>query len=91
MYIGKVFNYIKTLLIECFYYLTFNIKKKYYFQTIAMSYLAAFVSAFYEIEIILMALGMTTLITLGISLIATFTKVLSTKFYIWNNKEVKII
>ncbi|XP_028521889.2 protein lifeguard 2-like [Apis cerana] len=42
--------------------------------TIAMSYLAAFVSAFYEIEIILMALGMTTLITLGISLIATFTK-----------------
>lgn len=48
-----------------------------------MSYLAAFVSAFYEIEIILMALGMTTLITLGISLIATFTKVLSTsKFYI---------
>lgn len=55
-----------------------------------MSYLAAFVSAFYEIEIILMALGMTTLITLGISLIATFTKVLSTKFYIWNNKKVKI-
>lgn len=83
MFIGKVFNYIKTLLIECFYYLTFNTKKKkYYFQTIAMSYLAAFVSAFYEIEIILMALGMTTLITLGISLIATFTKVLSTKFYI---------
>ncbi|CAL7938933.1 unnamed protein product [Xylocopa violacea] len=42
--------------------------------TIAMSYLAAFASVIYEIEIILLALGMTTLITLGIGLIATFTK-----------------
>ncbi|XP_017763451.1 PREDICTED: protein lifeguard 3-like [Eufriesea mexicana] len=42
--------------------------------TLAMSYLAAFASVFYEMEIILMALGMTTLITLGISLVATFSK-----------------
>ncbi|XP_076761738.1 protein lifeguard 3 [Xylocopa sonorina] len=42
--------------------------------TLAMSYLAAFASVVYEIEIILLALGMTTLITLGIGLIATFTK-----------------
>ncbi|CAK9823529.1 Protein lifeguard 1 [Anthophora retusa] len=42
--------------------------------TLAMSYLAAFASVFYEIEIILMALGMTTAVTLGIGLIATFAK-----------------
>ncbi|XP_043251052.1 protein lifeguard 3-like [Colletes gigas] len=42
--------------------------------TLAMSYLAAFASAFYEVEIILMALGMTALITFGIGLLATFSK-----------------
>ncbi|XP_071872152.1 protein lifeguard 3 [Bombus fervidus] len=42
--------------------------------TLSMSYLAAFVSVFLEVEVILMALGMTTLITLGIGLIATFSK-----------------
>ncbi|XP_017798826.1 PREDICTED: protein lifeguard 3-like [Habropoda laboriosa] len=42
--------------------------------TLAMSYLAAFASVFYEVEIILMALGMTTVMTLGIGLIATFSK-----------------
>lgn len=44
-----------------------------------MSYLAAFVSVFLEVEVILMALGMTTLITLGIGLIATFSKVFNYK------------
>ncbi|XP_029051810.1 protein lifeguard 3-like isoform X2 [Osmia bicornis bicornis] len=42
--------------------------------TIAMSYLAAFASVFYEIETILLALGMTTLITLVVGFIATFSK-----------------
>lgn len=47
-----------------------------------MSYLAAFASVFYEIEIILLALGMTTLVTLGVALIATITKVLAATTYI---------
>ncbi|XP_053986722.1 protein lifeguard 3-like isoform X1 [Hylaeus volcanicus] len=42
--------------------------------TLAMSYLAAFASSFYEIEIIFMALSMTTLITFGVALLATFAK-----------------
>ena len=42
-----------------------------------MSYLAAFVSVSFEIEVILMALIMTTLVTFGIGFIATFSKVLS--------------
>nr|XP_012140988.1 PREDICTED: protein lifeguard 3-like isoform X1 [Megachile rotundata] len=42
--------------------------------TLAMSYLVAFASVFYEVEIIFLAFGMTTLITLGIGLIATFSK-----------------
>ncbi|XP_046142722.1 protein lifeguard 3-like isoform X3 [Osmia bicornis bicornis] len=58
-------------LINCSF--TRNIKC-YYFQTIAMSYLAAFASVFYEIETILLALGMTTLITLVVGFIATFSK-----------------
>ncbi|XP_076294787.1 protein lifeguard 3 [Lasioglossum baleicum] len=42
--------------------------------TLALSYLAAFASVSYEIEIILLALGMTAAITFGIGLLATFTK-----------------
>ncbi|XP_076681197.1 protein lifeguard 3-like [Andrena cerasifolii] len=42
--------------------------------TLAMSYLAAFSSVAYEIETIFMALGMTTLITFGVGLLATFSK-----------------
>ncbi|XP_076380475.1 protein lifeguard 3-like isoform X2 [Megalopta genalis] len=42
--------------------------------TLALSYLAAFASVTYEIEIILMSLGMTSAITFGIGLLATFSK-----------------
>ncbi|KAK9299465.1 hypothetical protein QLX08_007489 [Tetragonisca angustula] len=42
--------------------------------TLSMSYLAAFVSVSFEIEVILMALIMTTLVTFGIGFIATFSK-----------------
>lgn len=56
---------------------TYTTKKSDHFQTLSMSYLAAFVSVSFEIEIILMALIMTTLVTFGIGFIATFSKVLS--------------
>ncbi|XP_035721198.1 protein lifeguard 3-like isoform X2 [Vespa mandarinia] len=42
--------------------------------TMAMSYLAAFASVFYAVEVVLIALGMTTIVTITISFIATFTK-----------------
>ncbi|XP_043505239.1 protein lifeguard 3-like [Polistes fuscatus] len=42
--------------------------------TLAMSYLAAFVSVFYAIEVVLITLGMTAFVTITISFIATFTK-----------------
>ncbi|XP_032688034.1 protein lifeguard 3-like [Odontomachus brunneus] len=42
--------------------------------TIAMSYLAAFVSVFYSVEMILIALGMTAMVTIIITFIATFSK-----------------
>ncbi|XP_076231275.1 protein lifeguard 3-like [Calliopsis andreniformis] len=42
--------------------------------TLAMSYLAAFASVFYEIEIVLMTLGMTSFMTLAIALLATFSR-----------------
>ncbi|XP_046827818.1 protein lifeguard 3-like isoform X1 [Vespa crabro] len=42
--------------------------------TMAMSYLAAFASVFYTVEVVLIALGMTTIVTITISFIATFTK-----------------
>lgn len=45
-------------------------------QTIAMSYLAAFVSVLYSVEMILIALGMTAMVTIIIAFIATFSKVL---------------
>lgn len=41
----------------------------------AMSYLAAFASVFYAVEVVLIALGMTSIVTITISFIATFTKV----------------
>lgn len=47
----------------------------YLFQTMAMSYLAAFASVFYAVEVVLIALGMTSIVTITISFIATFTKV----------------
>lgn len=50
--------------------------KCYYFQTLAMSYLTAFASAFYEVEIIFIVVGLVGLITFGISMLATFAKVL---------------
>ncbi|KAG5344458.1 LFG2 protein, partial [Acromyrmex heyeri] len=42
-------------------------------QTMAMSYLAAFISVFYDIEVILIVLGMTAVVTITIALIATFS------------------
>ncbi|KAG5325334.1 LFG2 protein, partial [Pseudoatta argentina] len=41
--------------------------------TMAMSYLAAFISVFYDIEVILIVLGMTAVVTITIALIATFS------------------
>jgi len=40
-----------------------------------MSYLAAFVSVFYSIEVILIVLGMTAAVTMIIALVATFSRV----------------
>ncbi|XP_015435098.1 PREDICTED: protein lifeguard 3-like [Dufourea novaeangliae] len=42
--------------------------------TIALSYLAAFTSVSYEVEIILMALGMSAVITFVVGVLATFSK-----------------
>ncbi|XP_076183203.1 protein lifeguard 3 [Ptiloglossa arizonensis] len=42
--------------------------------TLAMSYLTAFASAFYEVEIIFIVVGLVGLITFGISMLATFAK-----------------
>ncbi|GAB1868562.1 Protein lifeguard 1-like [Camponotus japonicus] len=42
--------------------------------TLGMSYLAAFVSVFYDIEVILIVMGMTAAVTTIIALIATFSK-----------------
>ncbi|XP_043676195.1 protein lifeguard 3-like isoform X1 [Vespula pensylvanica] len=42
--------------------------------TMAMSYLAAFVSVFYALEVVLVALAMTSIVTITLSFIATFTK-----------------
>ncbi|KAH0950817.1 hypothetical protein HN011_007635 [Eciton burchellii] len=42
--------------------------------TFTISYLAAFVSAFYEIEVILIVMGMTAVVVFIIALIATFSK-----------------
>ncbi|KZC12682.1 Vacuolar protein sorting-associated protein 13C, partial [Dufourea novaeangliae] len=44
--------------------------------TIALSYLAAFTSVSYEVEIILMALGMSAVITFVVGVLATFSKYL---------------
>ncbi|XP_012058581.1 PREDICTED: protein lifeguard 3-like [Atta cephalotes] len=41
--------------------------------TMAMSYIAAFVSVFYTIEVILIVLGMTAVVTMIIALVATFS------------------
>ncbi|KYQ60001.1 Fas apoptotic inhibitory molecule 2 [Trachymyrmex zeteki] len=41
--------------------------------TMGMSYLAAFVSVFYTIEVILIVLGMTAIVTMIIALVATFS------------------
>ncbi|XP_077266012.1 protein lifeguard 1 isoform X2 [Temnothorax americanus] len=42
--------------------------------TLAMSYLAAFVSVFYSIEVILIVMGMTAAVTTIIALVATFSR-----------------
>ncbi|XP_070172478.1 protein lifeguard 1 [Polyergus mexicanus] len=42
--------------------------------TLGMSYLAAFVSVFYSIEVILIVMGMTAVVTMIIALVATFSK-----------------
>ncbi|KAK2581117.1 hypothetical protein KPH14_007936 [Odynerus spinipes] len=42
--------------------------------TLAMSYLAAFVSVFYAVEVVLIAIGITSIVAITISFIATFTK-----------------
>ncbi|XP_026827315.1 protein lifeguard 3 isoform X2 [Ooceraea biroi] len=42
--------------------------------TLAMSYLSAFVSVFYSIEVILIVMGMTAIVTFIIALVATFSK-----------------
>nr|XP_012230357.1 PREDICTED: protein lifeguard 1-like [Linepithema humile] len=42
--------------------------------TLGMSYLAAFVSVFYSIEVILVVMGMTAVVTMLISLVATFSR-----------------
>ncbi|EZA54620.1 Fas apoptotic inhibitory molecule [Ooceraea biroi] len=44
--------------------------------TLAMSYLSAFVSVFYSIEVILIVMGMTAIVTFIIALVATFSKYL---------------
>lgn len=44
-------------------------------QTVAMSYLAAFVSMIYSIEVILIVIGMTAAVTTIIVFVATFSKV----------------
>ncbi|XP_071565922.1 protein lifeguard 1 isoform X2 [Temnothorax nylanderi] len=44
--------------------------------TLAMSYLAAFVSVFYSIEVILIVMGMTAAVTTIIALVATFSRYL---------------
>ncbi|XP_050461666.1 protein lifeguard 1-like [Cataglyphis hispanica] len=41
--------------------------------TLGMSYLAAFVSVFYSVEVILIVMGMTAVVTMIIALIATFS------------------